>query len=377
MDSEKHLEFILTRIAQWCFVIPVSISAVSLLGWAFGLLIVASIYPDYIPMAPSTAVCFSLVSIPLCFYVLYPEKPSIRIVTTAAALLTSLICLLLLAGFFLGKQFEVEYREIRPHVYYAQVPVGHMSPITATTFLVTAMGVLFLVFSDKGRQRFKHIAAFMAMAVVITGFVIILGYLDGTPLLYGGTIIPVALTTAIAFVLTGLGLITASGPNVLPVRVFAGPTVSSRLMRTFLPAITTFVLIDGLAYKATFSSAANPALIAALIAFLSMIVVAIIVSKIAASIGGEIDRAHSEQDRLNLELKEALDKVKTLSGLLPICASCKKIRDDQGYWNQIETYISEHSKAEFTHAICPDCGKKLYPQYYEKVWGNKQKKDNE
>lgn len=54
-------------------------------------------------------------------------------------------------------------------------------------------------------------------------------------------------------------------------------------------------------------------------------------------------------------------KIELLSGLLPICASCKKIRDDRGYWNQIEAYISEHSKAEFSHSICPDCARKLYP----------------
>ena len=61
------------------------------------------------------------------------------------------------------------------------------------------------------------------------------------------------------------------------------------------------------------------------------------------------------------ELNAALDKVKILSGLLPICSSCKNIRDDKGYWNRIEMYISEHSQAEFTHGICPDCAKKLYP----------------
>lgn len=60
-------------------------------------------------------------------------------------------------------------------------------------------------------------------------------------------------------------------------------------------------------------------------------------------------------------LQEAMSKVKTLSGFLPICASCKKIRDDQGYWNQIEVYIRNHSEAEFSHGICPDCAKKLYP----------------
>jgi hypothetical protein len=66
------------------------------------------------------------------------------------------------------------------------------------------------------------------------------------------------------------------------------------------------------------------------------------------------------------ELTEALSKVKTLSGLLPICSSCKKIRNDKGYWQQVETYVKEHSDAEFTHGLCPDCVKKLYPEYQVK-----------
>lgn len=69
------------------------------------------------------------------------------------------------------------------------------------------------------------------------------------------------------------------------------------------------------------------------------------------------------RDLLICELRDALSRVKTLSGLLPICASCKKIRDDKGYWNQIETYIKERSEAEFSHSICPECRKKLYPDF--------------
>ena len=70
-----------------------------------------------------------------------------------------------------------------------------------------------------------------------------------------------------------------------------------------------------------------------------------------------------EQERLKLiqDLTDALSHVKTLSGLLPICASCKKIRDDRGYWQQVETYIKERSNADFTHGICPDCVQRLYP----------------
>ena len=70
-----------------------------------------------------------------------------------------------------------------------------------------------------------------------------------------------------------------------------------------------------------------------------------------------------ENQRLIIELGLALNKVKTLSGLLPICTECKKIRDDKGYWNQIENYIREHSEAEFSHSICPECIKALYPGF--------------
>jgi len=76
-------------------------------------------------------------------------------------------------------------------------------------------------------------------------------------------------------------------------------------------------------------------------------------------------REARDRERLIQQLQEALAQVKTLQGLLPICASCKKVRDDRGYWNQIETYIGDHSEAEFTHGLCPECAKKLYPEYFE------------
>lgn len=71
--------------------------------------------------------------------------------------------------------------------------------------------------------------------------------------------------------------------------------------------------------------------------------------------------ADSERERLIGELKEALAKVKTLSGLLPICASCKKIRNESGQWQLLELYIRNHSEADFSHGICPECRARLYP----------------
>jgi DNA-binding response OmpR family regulator len=72
-------------------------------------------------------------------------------------------------------------------------------------------------------------------------------------------------------------------------------------------------------------------------------------------------KAERERDRLIDQLEDALARVKKLSGLLPICAGCKKIRDDKGYWNQIELYIKEHSDAILSHGICPECIEKYYP----------------
>jgi PleD family two-component response regulator len=77
-----------------------------------------------------------------------------------------------------------------------------------------------------------------------------------------------------------------------------------------------------------------------------------------------LEAKNAELQAKNEQLQQALGQVKTLSGLLPICANCKKIRDDQGYWQDVAVYIRDHSEADFTHGICPDCMGKLYPDFY-------------
>jgi AmiR/NasT family two-component response regulator len=81
-------------------------------------------------------------------------------------------------------------------------------------------------------------------------------------------------------------------------------------------------------------------------------------------LNAELQAGIEARGRLILELEDALAQVKTLSGLLPICASCKKIRDDDGYWNQLEAYIQDHSEVVFSHGLCPECAKELYPQIF-------------
>ncbi len=79
-----------------------------------------------------------------------------------------------------------------------------------------------------------------------------------------------------------------------------------------------------------------------------------------------------ERERLIKKLQDALADIKVLSGLVPICSSCKKIRDDKGYWTQLEGYIQAHSEAKFSHGVCPECAQKLYGDLYAKMQKQKE-----
>jgi hypothetical protein len=91
---------------------------------------------------------------------------------------------------------------------------------------------------------------------------------------------------------------------------------------------------------------------------------------VTASLGLGRKIMEQKSEKALREREKALEDVRILHGLLPICASCKKIRDDKGYWTQIEAYIAAHSEANFTHGICPDCARKLYPEFYQEKESN-------
>lgn len=98
----------------------------------------------------------------------------------------------------------------------------------------------------------------------------------------------------------------------------------------------------------------------------SLIFVAIIAYGLETSrseFSKRLKRSNEALHAQKMKLEKALSEIKIMSGMLPICASCKKIRDDQGYWNQIEAYIEDHSDAELSHSICPDCARKWYPDF--------------
>lgn len=129
-------------------------------------------------------------------------------------------------------------------------------------------------------------------------------------------------------------------------------TISSEILFTFYVSVYGISNLVGHLFK--------------IISFF-LIYQAVIVVTLATPYKGlfrELNESEKAKNQIIAELKEAMNQVKLLRGFLPICSSCKQIRDDKGYWNQIEKYISEHSEAKFTHGICPECAQKLYPNLY-------------
>ena len=98
-----------------------------------------------------------------------------------------------------------------------------------------------------------------------------------------------------------------------------------------------------------------------------VILASLLIGSIMGLVIGMIMWRNRSLVRLNQDLQKALVEIKTLQGILPICAACKKIRDDKGAWHHLEAYIQSHTKAEFSHGLCAECAKKLYPKYSDKL----------
>jgi len=146
-----------------------------------------------------------------------------------------------------------------------------------------------------------------------------------------------------------------------------GRILTADVVETYVPIIDDYKLIGAfeIYYDITLRKQKLEALLTRLsyiwFALASGLLIALIVILFKASQATITEKSiEEERERLIFDLQRALAKVKTLSGLLPICSACKKIRDDKGYWNQMEAYIRDHSDADFTHSICPECAKKLY-----------------
>jgi len=295
----------LTRIAWLSVIIATGISVIAIVGWASNWLIVAQISPQFIPMPPSTALMFLLLCASWFAYYDKPSSPPRRMLAEACALIVLVFCLIVLIEFLTGIPLDIEQLFLRTASRFGSVPIGGMSPITAAGLVLA--GASLVISSSASGDRRRQLAAILALLAASIGFVIILGYLFGAPLLYGSSIIPVALTTAIALDLLGMGVCASAGPTCWPIRIVIGPSLNAQLLRGFLPLTIAIVLFLGWFYVVGVSWIGNPALTASLALFLALITVITIASRTARRVGEEIDQTHDA-------LRESEEKFRRIAG---------------------------------------------------------------
>jgi len=293
------LRFRRTAVAATCA--SAIIALAGLLSYLPGLRVLGSILPDYIPMAPTTAGCFLLYGATLFIQVRKPLQGVSRIVISALVASGILFCFLALVEKPGGMDLNFDDRLLQaPRL--GSIPVGVISPFTAATFVLDGVGILFLFFTGQAPppQRGRDCAALLGAFSSLIGATVLLAYLYGSPLMYDGSTIPMAATTAIAILFLGIALMAATGPESFPMRGLIGASTSARLSRAFLPLILASIVLESTLSR--FVSAVpqvNGALVLAAQVIVMVVLTAFVVHRVARSTGSNLD----EIDR---RLREAL-----------------------------------------------------------------------
>jgi PAS domain S-box-containing protein/putative nucleotidyltransferase with HDIG domain len=292
---DQATESRLRRMATWCGGLVVSLAILCLLGWFLGIRFFTSMRPHYIPIASSTA--FTLL-IQGAILILQARGYWLRKGRLAAALvvvsLTMIYGLFTSIKYFIGVDLTYEYVMFPFSEQFGFVTTNRMSPITGASLGLSSLSLFFML-RPRHRGITRHLPGVLGGLVASVGFIGAIGYLFGTPVLYGSSIIPVSAMTVIGFILLGVGLMAAAGPRCFPMRDLVGPSTRARLLRVFLPVIVAAILFQGLLQVVIPQSfeGVSPAIVTALLALTFIVITSLVVVVAGRSIGEALDRAEA------------------------------------------------------------------------------------
>ena len=284
------------RISLVCSQIAAIIGCLTIVGWVTGIEALARARAGYIPMAPTTALAFALLGFGVYFRSGIGWRRAVAAFCTLAVMLMAITKL---AEYATRSHLSIDALFIAHPESFGQVQKGRMAVLTAINFVLASLSLHCVM-----QAHLRRFAGIIATLVATLSTVILLGYLHGTPFLYGGTIIPVAMTTAVAFFLIGCSLIAASGPDCWPLRALSGSSARSLLLRWFLPTVIAgTILNDYLQTRLVEQSRYNPALVSALVTLAFALLISAIISQVARVVGGRIDRAESDRNVAQEDLR--------------------------------------------------------------------------
>jgi diguanylate cyclase (GGDEF)-like protein/PAS domain S-box-containing protein len=274
-----------------------AISLLAAAGWLFNQPILASFNSKYIPMAPATITIFLGLCGAWLIQRVFPARRGSKILVQAARVGMFIIVFILALRNLTGLGPDLEKILYPPAPLFGQFSSTRMSPMSAVGFFLAILAFLFLTGGKPG-TRTNRLSAAIAMALFTLSSLLIIGYLYGAPPFYGGTLTPVAITSAFSFLLLSLGLLLMAGPDCWPVRMYVGPSIKARLMRVLIPASLSIVLLQGLLSTLDEPWIINPAVRVALAAFVACMIVLLIISFIANNLSADIERGRMAEEAL-------------------------------------------------------------------------------
>lgn len=295
-----------------CILITVMLSIATWVAWLTDTLWLASLSSIYIPMAPLSATCFLLMAAGLATHYNSPKHHWAVLIIVALLGLFSINVLLTVSG-IPGFTIEEKLLPDDTDPMFGLVPLGRMSPITAFLFLLCCFALLFLTRTGKWSRVTSGIFSVIAF---FSTLIVLVGYLYNTPLLYGQTTIPIALTTGIGFLALSLALIIANGVRSFPLFLFYGERTYARLLRGFLP-LTAFLVLSSGAFQIYLRNRffSNEALIISIVAIGAIIIVTMVTVYLSRFISAQIDRVEAEKRRLLSIIEATLDLVMIYNAL--------------------------------------------------------------
>ncbi|MBI2928672.1 MAG: hypothetical protein HYY24_23665 [Verrucomicrobia bacterium] len=356
----------LRRYSSCAGLFTVVAGSVALAGWVLAIPTLRSLLPGQAVLPPQTALAFVLAGLALWLLrdaaprtapTTVPPKTFRRRLGELCAGLVGLIGILTLAGLLLGKSPRIESWLGPTGIGFNEpMPSSRVAVATALSFCLAGCGLLLL---DVETRRGHRPAQFLLLAAGLGSLLALIAYAYGVRLLaLMPPNAPPTLPMVVLFLTLVSGALCARPAHGLMAPI-TSDNLGGKLARRLLPAALAVPFLVGLLIEAgEHTGWLGVADDTALFAGLTILVFVVLNWSHARELNRieeERRQASEERERLIEQLQEALANVKTLRGLLPICAQCKKIRDDNGYWNQVEVYLRNHSEATFTHGLCPEC----------------------
>jgi len=303
MNQESYYSKVVT-LSGWTILF---LGMLALFGWILKFQILSSFSDTYIPMAPATAITTIFFGFILISGAYEPDRMRYKWHTIVVSGFFSLYGFMIFLGFFWSRLNFLEDFLFPVTITANKFPVNHMSPYTGLLFFLC--GIAFIInILIVDRKNLPNLISSLGLVVTFAGFVAVLGYLFGTPFLYGGHIIPLSIPTSIVFLLLGLGLISIAGPKGIYLRQFIGNSTNARVLRAILPVVLAAIILkDLLDIYISDDLHINPALLLALLTIVFSVLTTLVVVRLTKNIFQSAAKAEQEIELQKLRFQQLFE----------------------------------------------------------------------